>query len=231
MRTLNHSSQRLATFVHAVFGMIATMVEYKDRLAEAMRDANVTAKGLAGELGLSYQAVKKVLDGKSASFTAQNHDLVATLLKVSSSWLANGIGSKNANSTYDQNMGTGGLLVLDEAHRALAPVGVGGAATQLATSVIGLSATRRKAIASLVAGLIESGPTAEEANAIDALAPGAQIATDASPSDWRHDAIELAKTHPDAPKLIAFLELVDQFRAGKIAAQREKLPQPAQAHR
>lgn len=215
--------------VHAEFGMIATMVEYKDRLAEAMRDASVTASGLAGELGLSYQAVKKVLDGKSASFTAQNHDLAATFLKVSSSWLANEIGPKTIGSQPD--------FVIRHSDRSVTVFEAklsnpGAVAAQLAAALIDLPAGRRKAIAGLVAGLIEGGPTAEEANAIDALAPDVSISV---ADDWRHDAYELAKTHPDAVRIDEFLTLVDHFRAGKQAAERENSPKQSdsvrQSHR
>ena len=49
------------------------MVEYKDRLAEAMAAANASVQDLAGVLDASYQAVKKVLDGKSGAFNAINN--------------------------------------------------------------------------------------------------------------------------------------------------------------
>lgn len=53
---------------------------------------NIDATKLASELRITYQAVKKVLDGKSASFNAQNHARVAKYLEVSSDWLALGDG-------------------------------------------------------------------------------------------------------------------------------------------
>jgi hypothetical protein len=70
--------------------MIATMVDYKDRLAEAMRDAGVDTAWLAKRLNVSYQAVKKVLDGNSAEFKVPNHFAAADLLGVSPRWLASG---------------------------------------------------------------------------------------------------------------------------------------------
>ena len=57
-----------------------------------MSRAGFTVATLAKELELSYQAVKKVSDGLSSAFNAPNHDKAATILGVSSSWLANEIG-------------------------------------------------------------------------------------------------------------------------------------------
>ncbi|MCZ4331072.1 S24 family peptidase [Castellaniella denitrificans] len=71
------------------------MVEYKDRLAEAMKNENVSTNDLAGVLGMTYQAVKKVLDGKSGAFNAINHAKAAAHLRVTSDWLALGIGPRN----------------------------------------------------------------------------------------------------------------------------------------
>lgn len=71
-------------------GYFSTMVEYSDRLREAMNDAGYDSASLAKQLHVSYQAVKKVLDGKSNAFNAINHAEVARLLKVSSDWLALG---------------------------------------------------------------------------------------------------------------------------------------------
>jgi SOS-response transcriptional repressor LexA len=59
-----------------------------------MADAKCKPQALADALGLSYQAVKKVLDGKTTSFTAINNDRAAEFLKVSSGWLAHGGGPK-----------------------------------------------------------------------------------------------------------------------------------------
>ena len=61
-----------------------------------MLDAGVTVPMLGKELGITYQAVKKVVDGKTGSFTAQNNARAATMLRVSSDWLASGRGQKNA---------------------------------------------------------------------------------------------------------------------------------------
>jgi len=66
------------------------MVDYSDRLREAMAAAGYDPAALAKHLHVSYQAVKKVLDGKSNAFNAINHAEVARLLNVSSDWLAIG---------------------------------------------------------------------------------------------------------------------------------------------
>ena len=47
---------------------------------------------LAEELGVSYVAVKKVLDGQTRAFTAENNSKAAAFLGVSPDWLATGEG-------------------------------------------------------------------------------------------------------------------------------------------
>ncbi len=66
------------------------MVEYKERLEKAMKDAGTSVTQLANALGVSYQAVKRVLEGKSRAFTAHNNTVAARFLGVSSEWLATG---------------------------------------------------------------------------------------------------------------------------------------------
>lgn len=44
-------------------------------------------------LGISYVAVKKVLDGQTKAFTAENNSLAASFLGVSPDWLATGEGT------------------------------------------------------------------------------------------------------------------------------------------
>lgn len=79
------------------------MVEYKDRLAEAMRDAGMSKQQLADALRISYQAVKKVLDGASKSLSAANNEAAADALKVNSLWLATGKGPKRIGGDAGQN--------------------------------------------------------------------------------------------------------------------------------
>ncbi|WPH22286.1 LexA family transcriptional regulator [Variovorax paradoxus] len=63
----------------------------------------MTARGveisqLAKALGISYQAVKRLLEGKSKTFNAQNNEEAARFLNVSSRWLATGKGSMNPDA-------------------------------------------------------------------------------------------------------------------------------------
>lgn len=78
--------------VHEQSFNIPTMVEYKDRLAQAMNAANVDTTQLAKLVGVSYQAAKKVVDGTSRAFSAENNSFAAKALNVSSDWLATGKG-------------------------------------------------------------------------------------------------------------------------------------------
>lgn len=77
------------------------MVEFKDRLAEAMRRAGVKTQPLATALGISYQAVKKVLEGGSKSFSAINNNKAAKILGVSPDWLSSGEGDMQIHVTDD----------------------------------------------------------------------------------------------------------------------------------
>lgn len=90
MALLNHSSPINATIVSAESVMFRTMGEYRERLQLAMDERDVSANELAGKIGMSYQAVKKVLDGKSAAFNVFNHATAARYLDVRSDWLAIG---------------------------------------------------------------------------------------------------------------------------------------------
>lgn len=73
------------------------MIEYADRLRQAMAAAPMDVTSLAKAMGLSYQAVKRVLDGKSAAFTAPNNSAAARILGVSTDWLATGEGQVERN--------------------------------------------------------------------------------------------------------------------------------------
>ncbi len=104
------------------------MVEYNERLRLALKQSGCTVQMLADGLGISYQAAKKALDGKTKAFTAANNMKAARLLGVSAEWLAAGEGEVKVERTaseildgyrtihqYDVAgaMGNGGL-VLDE---------------------------------------------------------------------------------------------------------------------
>lgn len=69
-----------------------TMVDdYASRLKTALGgDSPALIKGLANELGLTYNAVKKVITGGSNYFTVPNHYKAARYLKVRPEWLGLG---------------------------------------------------------------------------------------------------------------------------------------------
>ncbi len=68
------------------------MVDYKDRLSDAMKAAGMTTSALAGKLELTYQAVDKVLKGNTKELTASNNSRAAQILGVNTDWLATGKG-------------------------------------------------------------------------------------------------------------------------------------------
>jgi hypothetical protein len=72
------------------------MVAYWDRLKPEMDANGLDIAGLAREIGVSYQAVKKVHDG--GSFGLENNLKAAKRLGLSPEWLARGTGPKNADA-------------------------------------------------------------------------------------------------------------------------------------
>jgi len=66
------------------------MGDYRERLRSAMEEEKVSITQLADKLDISYQAVKKVLDGKTAMFDAANHAKAAKILRRSADWLLDG---------------------------------------------------------------------------------------------------------------------------------------------
>lgn len=69
-------------------------IGYAERLQKAMEDARKNVHALAGELGVSYQAVQKVLRGTSKALSAYNNAKAAKFLGVESDWLATGEGRR-----------------------------------------------------------------------------------------------------------------------------------------
>lgn len=69
------------------------MIEYSERLASALKARNTTVSELAAGMGVSYQAVKRVLDGLSKAFSASNNTKAAAFLRINPDWLATGQGS------------------------------------------------------------------------------------------------------------------------------------------
>lgn len=68
------------------------MIEYSDRLRAAMEARSTSVSQLAAGMGVSYQAVKRVLDGLSKAFSAANNARAASHLLVNPDWLATGEG-------------------------------------------------------------------------------------------------------------------------------------------
>lgn len=67
---------------------------YDERFAALLRERGITAGDMAGCMKLSYQAVKKIVDGKSKMMAADNNARAAAILGVDSDWLATGEGSR-----------------------------------------------------------------------------------------------------------------------------------------
>lgn len=74
------------------------MVDYSERLVWAMKRAGADERWLSGRLGISYQAIKKVVDGKSSALNAANNSFAARLLDVNSDWLATGDGEPDTDT-------------------------------------------------------------------------------------------------------------------------------------
>ncbi len=68
------------------------MIDFSERLQAAMKAASVSTSQLAEGLGVSYQAVKRVEEGRSKAFNAANNSKAAAFLGVSAHWLASGLG-------------------------------------------------------------------------------------------------------------------------------------------
>jgi SOS-response transcriptional repressor LexA len=66
------------------------MVDYSERLKLALRQSGYSVQHLADALGISYQACKKALDGKTKAFSAANNHKAANFLGISAEWLATG---------------------------------------------------------------------------------------------------------------------------------------------
>lgn len=85
---------------------------------------------------------------------------------------------------------------------------IGQTAMAMGASVAGLSESRRKTISALVAAQIYDKPDSQEAQAIDALAPGLTVAV---PAGWRELAHRTATNHPDAAVREILTKFVDEI--------------------
>lgn len=86
--------------------MVAT---YWERLEPLLKGAAYTPADFARKMGISYQAMKKVMDG--GSFGKDNNAKAASILNVSSDWLATGKGPKERNA---QPAGTAFEVLTDD---------------------------------------------------------------------------------------------------------------------
>lgn len=64
----------------------------QERLAQALALRQKSAQQLAVAIGVTYQAIKKVIDGKTTALTAFNTFEAAKALNISAEWLATGRG-------------------------------------------------------------------------------------------------------------------------------------------
>ena len=76
------------------------MVEFIDRLKEALKLSGKTLEELRKHLGISYQASKKFEAGTSKSMTAENCAKTARYLEVDWYWLATGEGAARPDSVW-----------------------------------------------------------------------------------------------------------------------------------
>lgn len=97
---------------------LSTMVDYAERLQAAISHAGVTSKALQDHLKISYQAMKKVEDGKTKSLSAENNARAARFLGVDSFWLATGEDSMILSQTELQSQKIGYAQVAQESMQA-----------------------------------------------------------------------------------------------------------------
>jgi len=96
MGALNHGSTSNATHVQSKGATIATMVETTwNRLEPALRERGWGVAELARQMGVSYQAIKKVEMG--GDFGRVNNIKAAKLFGFNSDWLATGKGPQYSN--------------------------------------------------------------------------------------------------------------------------------------
>ncbi len=91
------------------------MVEYKDRLEIAMKKASVSVTALADHLKISYQGVKKVINGTTAAFTAANNSKAAKFLGVSPDWLATGDGDASRTLVVSESLPAYTVITVEQA--------------------------------------------------------------------------------------------------------------------
>lgn len=66
---------------------------YDERFAKVLKDSGISVSDMASRLDVSYQAIKKIVEGKSKMMNADNNARAAAILGVDPDWLATGNGS------------------------------------------------------------------------------------------------------------------------------------------
>ncbi|VTU25260.1 transcriptional repressor DicA [Variovorax sp. PBS-H4] len=74
------------------------MVTLGERLQSAMDARGVTVSRLAKAVGMSYQGIKKIVDGKTQGMSADNLMATAAFLSVNAEWLRTGAGERDSAS-------------------------------------------------------------------------------------------------------------------------------------
>lgn len=94
--------------------------EYKDRFEMAMRQAGKDARDIAKDLGVSYQAVMKVLAGTTKMLKADNNSVAAKAMGVDADWLATGNGEAARSAAWPfRRLAAQDWLALDDYDRVL----------------------------------------------------------------------------------------------------------------
>lgn len=70
------------------------MVALGERLQSAMKARGVTVSRLATAVGMSYQGIKKIVDGKTQEMDASNCIKIAAFLQINAEWLRTGDGER-----------------------------------------------------------------------------------------------------------------------------------------
>lgn len=131
---------------------LSTMVDYWERLSEALKYAGVTVKQLQDHLSVSYQAMKKLEDGKTKSLTAENNAKAARYLGVDSYWLATGQGEKvKAMGTHTATEPIGIYKVIQWPFEAVTP-----------DQYDRLGERQKGMVEGYVRGLLESAPESQK---------------------------------------------------------------------
>jgi transcriptional regulator with XRE-family HTH domain len=79
-------------------GHHATMVALGERLDSAMKARGVTVSRLAKAVDMSYQGIKKIVNGKTQEMDASNCIKIAGFLGINAEWLRTGEGQRDLGS-------------------------------------------------------------------------------------------------------------------------------------